>query len=110
MSVILTKAHDYLSSTGKPCNSCSKKLYPPFFEWHCDITFRLCKTCARNCKSGIQLDLIHLSAIAEMHNVSDGYYRLTLDRDDVTAAEKKEQEPEMMGVAFIRKSKGQNGF
>ena len=110
MSVVLTKAHDYFSKTGTPCNHCSKKLYPPFFEWHGDTPFCLCKSCAVTCKNGIQLDLIHLSAITEMHNVSGNYSLLTLERNDVRATERKAREPEELGVAFIRKSKGQNGF
>ena len=110
MSVVLTRAHDYYSSTGRPCNMCGDKLYPPFFEWHGHTTFCLCSKCAKANKNGIQLDLIHLSAIKEMHNVSSAYSRMTLQREDIRAAEEKERAPEVMGVAFIKRSKGQNGF
>ena len=105
MSVILTKAHDYYSSTGKACcNQCGHKVYPPFLEWHGETNFWLCKACVIGCKRGLQADLIHLSAIAEMHKLYDGA-RLTLDRCSAEAVEEREREPELMGAMLIRKLK-----
>jgi alkylated DNA nucleotide flippase Atl1 len=89
---------------------CGRKLHPPFFSWHGETAILICGACVAATKSGMQLDLIHLSAIVEMHRVDRVYSHVTLERNDAREAARKEQMIETEGVAFIRKSKGQNSF
>jgi hypothetical protein len=77
MSAILSR-NDAYSPAYPICSFCGDTCCPPFVHWHAQDDLFICSDCCRSLRRGLLADMIHVTAVSDLHNA--GYHSQTLVR------------------------------
>ena len=93
--MIITHKHDDFYGTVKDkeeCAMCGRRLRYPFLEWRASKPFTFVSGVAATTSGGLWPNLIHITAITDLHEVGYGSQTLTRERHECVIRRKQEEE------------------